>query len=313
MPLSDHRILTLQKSKSIAIGYGAAFLSALLVGSISTVSKPVLSNVSPLLLASVVYLLAAGVATPLAHKSSLFSIRKKDWLLILAISSIGSILAPTLFFVGLQQTSASDTAILSNGETIFTVLLALALFKERLKPSGYVAVALVLCGVVIVTTDLQFSSFVSDLKKEGNLLVLSSMALWAMDNNLSKIVTHRVDVSRVVQLKSFIGGAVLLLLVISLKIPINISLLEAPNILLVGIVGFGLSLYFFLHGLKRVGTVRTMLIYSTSSIFGLTFASLFLHEEIGAYQILAIAAMLAGICIIARDSQNIQKSTKLNV
>ena len=265
------------------------------------------------MLASVVYLLAAGVATPLARKSSLFSIRKKDWLLILAISSIGSILAPTLFFVGLQQTSASDTAILSNGETIFTVLLALALFKERLKPSGYVAVALVLCGVVIVTTDLQFSSFVSDLKKEGNLLVLSSMALWAMDNNLSKIVTHRVDVSRVVQLKSFIGAAVLLLLVILLKIPINISLLEVPNILLVGIVGFGLSLYFFLHGLKRVGTVRTMLIYSTSSIFGLTFASLFLHEEIGAYQILAIAAMLAGICIIARYSQNIQKSTKLNV
>ena len=313
MPLSDHRILILQKSKSIAIGYGAAFLSALLVGSISTASKPVLSNVSPLLLASVVYLLAAGVATPLAHKSSLFSIRKKDWLLIIAISSLGAILAPALFFFGLQQTSASDTAILSNGETIFTVLLALALFRERLKPSGYVAVALVLSGVVIVTTDLQFSSFVSDLKKEGNLLVLASMALWAMDNNLSKIVAHRVDVSRVVQLKALIGGVVLLLLVISLKIPINISLLEAPNILLVGIVGFGLSLYFFLHGLKRVGTVRTILIYSTSSIFGLIFASLFLHEEIGAYQILAIAVMLSGICIIARDSQNIEKSTKLSV
>lgn len=313
MSLSDHKILALQKSRSIAIGYGAAFLSALLVGSISTASKPVLSNVSPLLLSSVVYLLAAAVATPLAQKASILSIRKKDWLLIIAISSLGAILAPTLFFVGLQQTSASDTAILSNGETIFTVLLALALFRERLTPSGYVAVALVLSGVVIVTTNFQFSSFVSDLKKEGNLLVLASMALWAMDNNLSKIVTHRVDVSRVVQLKALIGGAVLLLLVISLKIPINISLLQAPNILLVGIVGFGLSLYFFLHGLKRVGTVRTMLIYSTSSIFGLTFASLFLHEEIGAYQVLAIAAMLSGICIIARDSQNIEKSTKFSV
>lgn len=313
MPSSKRNILTLQKSKAVTIGYTAAFLSALLVGSISTVSKPVLSNVSPLLYASVVYLLAAGISTPLAHKASIFSIRKKDWLLILAISSLGSILAPALFFVGLQQTSASDTAILSNGETVFTVLLALALFKERLRPSGYVAVALVLCGVVIVTTNLQFSNFLTDIKKEGNLLVLTSMALWAMDNNLSKIITQRVDVSRVVQLKTLIGGAVLLLIVISLRIPINISLSEIPNILLVGIVGFGLSLYFFLHGLKRVGTVRTMLIYSTSSIIGLIFASLFLHEEIGAYQILAIAAMLCGIYIIARDKQNIEKTTKLDV
>ena len=304
--------MTLQKPKTVVIGYLAAFLSALLVGSISTASKPVLSSVSPLLLSSVIYLLAAGVATPLAGKAHLFSIRKKDWLLILVISSLGSILAPTLFFMGLQNTSASDTAILSNGETLFTVLLALALFKERLKPSGYIAVALVLCGVVIVTTNLQFSSLLMDLKKEGNLLVLASMALWAMDNNLSKIIAHRVDVSRVVQLKSLIGGVVLLLLVISLKIPINISLLQVPNILLVGIVGFGLSLYFFLHGLKRVGTVRTMLIYSSSSIFGLIFASLFLHEEIGVYQVLAIVAMLSGIFLIARDRQNIEKSTKLD-
>ena len=144
MPSSNLNILTFQKSKAVTIGYTAAFLSALLVGSISTVSKPVLSNVNPFLYASVVYLLAAAVSTPLAHKTSIFSIRKKDWLLILAISSLGAILAPVLFFLGLQQTSASDTAILSNGETIFTVLFALALFKERLRPSAYVAVALVL-------------------------------------------------------------------------------------------------------------------------------------------------------------------------
>lgn len=303
----------MQKSKSIAIGYVAAFLSALLVGSISTASKPVLSNINPLLLASVVYLLAATVASPLASKSSLRSIQKKDWFLILAISSLGAILAPSLFFVGLQQTSASDTAILSNGETIFTVLLALALFKERLRLRGHLAVALVLCGLVIVTTNLQFTGTLTDLKKEGNLFVLTSMALWALDNNLSKIIAHRVDVSRLVQLKSLIGGCVLLLFVIALKIPLNISLTEVPNILLVGLVGFGLSLYFFLHGLKRVGTVRTMLIYSTSSIFGLTFASIFLHEEIGIYQIIAIVIMLSGIFLITRDRQNIEKSTKLDV
>lgn len=297
-----------QDLKSAKVGYLAAILSALLVSSISTLSKPILSNVNPLLLASLVYLLAFLASVPLTRKSMLKSIKKKDWYLIFTISGFGSILAPTLLLMGLAKTTASDASILLNGETVFTVLFAILLFKEKLKPLGYLAIILVLIGVIVVTTNLEFSNFLSDLKKEGNLLILSAAICWALDNNLSRIVSHRVDISRLVQLKSIIGGGILFVVVLLSKIPINVTPLQIPNILFLGILGFGFSLYFFLHSLKRIGTVRTILIFSTSSIFGLVFATIFLHEPIGTYQLIAIAIMLFGIYLIAREGQ---KSTKV--
>jgi drug/metabolite transporter (DMT)-like permease len=293
--------------KSARNGYASAILCAALVGSISTVSKPVLSNSNPLIYAAFVYLLASLSSIPLGYKTKNSSVQKKDWPIILAITLSGAVISPILFFTGLKQTTASDTAILSNAEMLFTVLFALVFFKERLGPIGYLAVVLVLIGVVIVTTNLQFTNFLSDIKKEGNLLIIISMGFWGLDNNLSKIVTHRIDISKIVQLKGAIGGSIVLIFALLTVSSINIPLIQIPNLLLVGLVGFGVSLYLFLHSLRRIGTVRTVLIYSTGTIFGLSFASIFLHEVIGMYQIVAIGLMLFGIYIITKEGQSVEK------
>ena len=289
--------------RSVRIGYASAILCAVLVGSISTASKPVLVNSSPLIFASLAYLLASLSSIPLGYKTKNCKIQKKDWPVLLAITLSGAVIAPILFFIGLKQTTASDTAILSNAETIFTVLFALIFFKERLRPFGYLAVGLVLMGVVIITTNLQFTNLLSDLKKEGNLLIFLAMAFWALDNNLSKIITHRIDISKIVQLKGAIGGSIVLIFAFLTGSSINISLVQIPNLILVGMVGFGVSLYLFLHSLKRIGTVKTVLIYSTATIFGITFASIFLHEKISAYQIGAMILILSGIYIITKEGR----------
>jgi len=50
-----------------------------------------------------------------------------------------------------------------------------------------------------------------------------------------------------------------------------------------------------------------MLIFSTSSIFGLVFATLFLHEAVGVYQLIAVTIMLFGIYLIAREGHQATK------
>nr|WP_157928170.1 EamA family transporter [Candidatus Nitrosotalea okcheonensis] len=112
----------------------------------------------------------------------------------------------------LTKTTASDASILLNGETVFIVLFAILLFKEKLEPLGYLVIILVLIDVIVITTNLEFSNFLSDLKKEGNLLILSAAICYALDNNLSRIVSHRVDISRLVRLRSIIRAAYSLLL-----------------------------------------------------------------------------------------------------
>lgn len=287
-----------------------AILCAVFVGSISTVSKPVLSNTNPLMYGGMVYLLASVSSIPASLGIKGLQIRKKHWPIVLAITASGSILAPSFFFTGLEQTTASDTAILSNSETIFTVLFAMLFFKEKIRLTGYIATALVLSGVFIVTTDLQFSNFFEDFKKVGNILIILSMALWALDNNLSKIATHHINISRLVQIKGLLGGGVLLAISFASKTPLGITTNDLPNLLLVGFVGFGLALYLFLHSLKRIGTVKTMLIYSTGTIFGLIFAHIFLHEKISGYQIFAMIIILVGIYLVTKESRELETISK---
>ena len=283
--------------KEVKIGYVSALLAAVLFGSVSTLAKPTLTTIHPLVLSFIVYLIASLTLTPIAQKTK-FSLDKKNWILIITVALSGAVIAPTLYFFGLEQVTASDTAILTNGEIVFSVLFALLFFKEKLNKVGYFAVVIVLLGIMIVTTNLEFSSSSFDLKNVGNLLIIVATGFWALDNNLSKLVSHRLEVARIVQLKSAIGGVILLGLVIALQIPIDVKPEHIPNVVLLGAAGFGVSIYLFIQGLKRIGTVKTIMIFSTSAIFGIIFASLFLNETIGSYQIIAVAIMLGGLYLL---------------
>jgi len=292
-------------NKSTIIGYISALLAAVLFGSVPTIAKPVISDINVLLLSSIAYLIAALTFTPIARKTKT-TLAKKDYIILVAISICGAAAAPYLYFLGLHQSSASDTSLLSNVEIMFTVLFGLLFFKERLRPVGFISVTLVLSGVVIITTNLQFSGSLSHLNA-GHFFILGSMVLWALDNNLSRIIATRIDTARLVQLKSAIGGLILLATVFLLGIPFDIKASQIPQVILLSAIGFGGSLYFFLQSLKRIGTIRTIMIFSMASVFGLVFASVFLHEQISAYQAGAIAIMLTGIYMINRKESMKEK------
>lgn len=293
-------------NKSTIIGYLSAILAAALFGAVPAIAKPITSNIDILLLSSIAYLIAALTFTPLA-KNVKTAFAKKDYIILIVVSVCGAAAAPYLYFVGLHQSSAADTSLLSNMELTFTVLLALVFFKEKLSYIEFLAVGLVLSGVVIVTTDLQFSSSLLQINT-GHFLILGATLLWALDNNLSRIISTKLDTARLVQLKSAIGGSILLGIVFLIQIPFVITSSQIPSMILLSVLGFGGSLYFFLQSLKRIGTIRTIMVFSMSSVFGVVFAAIFLHEQIRPYQVIAIVIMLAGIYLMNRKELKKSKS-----
>jgi drug/metabolite transporter (DMT)-like permease len=296
-----------KKNGNVRLGYLFAILAAIMFGSVSTLAKPVVSTVNPLLLSSLIYLIAAATLTPLAQKQS-FPASKKNYFLILTVSACGAIIAPSLFFVGLTHASASDAALIANGEVFFSVLLAIAFFKEKLEKIGYVSAALILAGMIIVTTDLNFSDFTLQQLHYHDWLLVLSMLFWGIDNNLSRILAQKINVAKIVQIKSGIGGALLFgIAVFGFGVPLNVQLFQIPPILVLGIVGFAASLYFFLQSLKRINTVRTVLIFSLSSVFGLVSASVFLQEQISWYQIISAGVMIFGIYLMNRKQSMINQ------
>ena len=122
------------QDKSNLFGYSSAVLSAALFGSISIIAKSMLSaTINPLLLSSLVYLVAAVVMTPITLNSNKkngnianthSSSERKTYFYVLIIALFGAVIAPVLYFTGLEQTTASEASVLTIGEILFTRSLA---------------------------------------------------------------------------------------------------------------------------------------------------------------------------------------------
>lgn len=286
--------------KQTELGYIFAILAAIMFGSVSVLAKPLVSTIDPILLASLIYIISAITLSPFAKKQKQ-KLARKDLLLILSISICGAVIAPSLYFVGLTHASASDAALIANGEVFFSVLLAVMFFKEKLRFVGWVAILLVLAGMVIITTNLNFADFTLQQIHYKDMLLILSMLFWALDNNLSRYLAQKLDVANIAQIKSAIGGIILLVIALLLfRVDTNVETDQIIPILVLGSIGFAASLYFFLQGLKRIGIVRTITIFSMSSIFGLVASSIFLAEQISWYQIIAAGVMILGVYLVSR-------------
>jgi len=121
------------------------FLAAILFGSVSTITKPVLQDQNALSISSLLYIIAGLSLMPFSKllsinsdndiifiKSSISNKnRNRKYFLLLVTSICGAVIAPSLFFFGLSNTSASDSSILVSGEVLFSILLATIFLMKK--------------------------------------------------------------------------------------------------------------------------------------------------------------------------------------
>jgi drug/metabolite transporter (DMT)-like permease len=281
----------------------SVLFAAVLFGSVFSLAKVPLATIDPLALTAVVYTISGLALIPFAKGSFTFE-RKDDYFYVLIVTIFGGVLAPMLLMYGLQQTAASTAAILTNGEIVFTIALSSIFFGE--KPHGRVglfAVILVVIGLIIATTeDLRALESVVRLNA-GNIMILASMLMWAIDNNFSRRLTSRASPAKIALVKSLSGGLVLIGIALALgKGSIITEIKFDMWVLIVGIsiAGFGGALLLFLEGIKRIGTVKTMSMFSLTPIFGIVLAALTLGESITLFQGIATGLIIVGIILICR-------------
>jgi drug/metabolite transporter (DMT)-like permease len=205
---------------------------------------------------------------------------------------------------GLQQTAASTAAILTNGEIVFTLALSSLFFGEKPHgPVGLFAVVLVVIGLVIATTeDLTALESILELNP-GNIMILASMLMWAIDNNISRRLTLKVSPAKIAMVKSLAGGLILLAIALAMGKVDSIAAIKLDMwmlIIIMSISGFGGALLLFLEGIKRIGTVKTMSMFSMTPVFGIVIAALALGESITVFQGVATGLIIIGIILIGR-------------
>ena len=287
----------------VLTGYLSVLFAAVLFGSVFSLAKVPLATIDPLALTAIVYTISGLALIPFARASFTFE-RKFDYLYVIVVTIFGGIAAPVLLMYGLQQTAASTAAILTNGEIVFTLALSSLFFGEKPHgPVGLFAVVLVVIGLVIATTeDLTALESILELNP-GNIMILASMLMWAIDNNLSRRLTLKVSPAKIAMVKSLAGGLILLAIALATSKGDSIAAIKLDMwmlIIIMSISGFGGALLLFLEGIKRIGTVKTMSMFSMTPVFGIVIAALALGESITVFQGVATGLIIIGIILISR-------------
>jgi drug/metabolite transporter (DMT)-like permease len=295
-------------------GYVSVVTSAVLFGITATFNKIVLADVNPLAVAGLIYFIAGVVLfcvrfspfqklilslmqTPTKTEDGIL---RRDLGVLTFVILSGAIIAPFLFLFGLNNTTAVNASLLMNTEALFTVFIAFLFLKERGSLRDYVGVLFLIVGAIFVTTNAEFHKVTLTKEVLGNTLIVVACMFWGVDNNLSKLLSKKRDLVLITALKCLIGGGILLVLTMLLKISFQIPLVSLPYLLSVGAFGIGFSVLLFLFALREIGSMKTGVIFSTSSLFGAAFASIVLQEPLSMIQAIAGFTMLLGIYILYR-------------
>ncbi len=269
----------------------AALGAAILFGSSTPFAKQLVSDVSPLLLAGLLYL-GSGIGLILArlikdrgwHSSRLL---KNEWLWLLGAIGFGGILAPTLLMIGLTQITAATASLLLNLEAVLTALLAWVFFREHTDRRMIFGMLFIVTGGVV----LAWPNQLTQQDWHGSSAIAGACLCWAIDNNLTRKISS-ADSLFIAGSKGLIAGIVniSLALAIGLTFPLWSKISYA---LLVGFVGYGISLVLFVLALRGLGTARTGAYFSIAPFIGAAIAIVFFNAPTS--MVFWISAILMGI------------------
>lgn len=287
-------------------GYYFIILAAALAALIHVICKPMLDGgnsqleINPIVMAFLIYFICGIFFTPLVKKSPTVSRFTRKDVIFMALIGIAEVSALITYFYGISTSTAVNASIFSNSEIIFSLVIAMMVFKERLRIKECIPFSMIIIGMMIIPigndlyqNDLSLGSLVT-----GDLLIIFSGLLYAVDITLCKYIGERFDVKKTVQITSFICAAITISIIVLFQIPMDVELVQLPSILIMSIIGTGMSTLFFLMGLKLIGAVRTVLLYSTMSMFGILFSGLILSEVITPVDIFSTMLVFAGIFLL---------------
>ncbi|MCW2805114.1 MAG: hypothetical protein QOF52_77 [Propionibacteriaceae bacterium] len=245
-------------------GVQAALLSAVLFGAGTPFAKMLLGDISPWLLAGLLYCgsgLGLGLVRVVRRHPRVRLQRRELAPLAGAIVS-GGVLGPVLLMVGLSDLPASGASLLLNAEGVFTALLAWFVFKENVDRRIASGMLAIVAGAVIlsVPSGANFGS------PWPSLAILGACLCWGLDNNLTRKIAL-TDATWLAAVKGSVAGPVNLVLAVALGAHLPLAW-NAAAALVVGFFAYGVSLVLFIVAMRHVGTARAGAYYSVAPFFG---------------------------------------------
>ncbi|OGZ41728.1 MAG: hypothetical protein A3B04_02565 [Candidatus Portnoybacteria bacterium RIFCSPLOWO2_02_FULL_39_11] len=184
------------------------FSTAVISGFSVFINKYSVSVINPYIFTflknALVALVLCGVVFLFAKWTTLKSLTKKQWLLLLTIGLVGGGIPFLLFFKGLSLTTAAQGAFIHKTMFLFVMILAVVFLKEKITKNFLIGALLLLLGNLIALKTLPV------LFGWGDALILLATMLWAIENTISKYVLKDLPGTIIAWGRMFFGSIFIL-------------------------------------------------------------------------------------------------------
>jgi len=256
----------LERQHNLAILW--AILAAALYAISSPISKILLDEIPPTMMAALLYL-GAGIGMSIislyrlktGKMSQEMKLTKKEFPYIISMITL-DIIAPIFLMVGLTMTTPATVSLLNNFEIVATSLIALFIFKEYIHKRLWIAISLITISSILLSVE-DFSSLSFSF---GSLLVLFASISWGFENNMTRMLSSK-DPMQVVIIKGFGSGIGSLVISLVIKETTD-NFLYIIMTLVLGFVAYGLSIYLYVYAQRYLGAAKTSAYYAVAPFIG---------------------------------------------
>lgn len=284
-----------------------AILAAALYAINVPLSKHLMVNVSPTMLAGFLYLGAGGgIGILLGIKKTQKKLADEQWLDIKDLPYtvamvVLDIAAPIFLMFGIANTNSANVSLINNFEIVATSVIALVIFKEKISKRLWTAIILVMLSSVI----LSFEGAEAFVFNKGSLFVLCACLCWGIENNCTRSISDKSSEEIVLIKGVFSGfGSIMIAFIVGEKAP---EIIYMFAVMLLGFVSYGLSINFYIMAQKNLGAAKTSAFYSVAPFLGVGFSFIILGERPTFQFYIAFCIMIISTLIMIKDTLGNEK------
>jgi drug/metabolite transporter (DMT)-like permease len=227
--------------------------------------------------------------------------RRRDFIVLLLLGTLGNGVYQILFVEGIARTRAGDAALLIAASPAFIAIIGRLRGTEHVHVRGVLGIALQILGmalVVVGTTNESGAGQSTTLI--GDALLLVSSLCWSVYTVYLQPYTHRVGGIHLSAV-TMVGG-VLPLLVVAMPAMLVTRWLQLPSLAwgslaYSGLFALVIAYLFWYNGVRVLGPTRTATYANLQPIFAVAVAWLVLGEGITAWQIAGASSIVTGLLL----------------
>ncbi|MCU0236839.1 MAG: DMT family transporter [Acidobacteria bacterium] len=266
--------------------------------------KIALVEIPPLPYNGIRLLLAAAIllALLLLTEKNL-RLRRQDVPKIVMLSFTGYALYQYLFILGIDMTSASNTAVIFGSTPIMVSLLSSFFKHEKITPLGWLGIIMGFIGIYLVVSGRSGGFALSHRTWKGDLLLFAAVFLWAHYSVSARPLLKIYSPLKFTTVTMGLGALMFFpfsLAPLRRLAPGAVSAKAWLCLLYSGVIALSLALVLWFFSVRRVGNSQTAVYSNLQPVLAMVFAWLLLEEKASSSLLLGAAVIFVGIYFTRR-------------